>query len=68
MESLLIGVLLDIAQQRKAKLEGCVQTLAEACRQADRSKGGHPPHAAEMLVRMVFLVDQNLPTQPRLAC
>jgi len=62
---------LFVAQQRKAKLEGYVQTLAamdelidfaamaaavdKACPRADRSKGGRPPYPTEALVRMVFL-------------
>lgn len=44
--------------QRKAKLEGYVQTLAAmdaACPRADRSKCGRPPYPTEALVRMVFL-------------
>lgn len=60
-----------VLKQRKAKLEGYVQTLAAmdelidfsamagavdtACPRADRSKGGRPPYATEVLVRMVFL-------------
>lgn len=62
---------LFVVQQRKAKLEGYVQTLAamdklidfagmaaavdKACPRADRSKGGRPPYPTEALVRMVFL-------------
>jgi IS5 family transposase len=62
---------LFVAQQRKAKLEGYVQTLAamdelidfaamaaavdKACPRADRSKGGRRPYPTEALVRMVFL-------------
>ncbi len=53
---------LFVAQQRKAKLEGYVQTLAamaaavdKACPRADRSKGGRPPYPTEALVHMVFL-------------
>jgi IS5 family transposase len=62
---------LFVVQQRKAKLEGYVQTLAamnelidfaamaaavdKACPRADRSKGGRPPYSTEALVRMVFL-------------
>lgn len=62
---------LFLARQRKAKLEGYVQTLAAidalvdftamasavdaACPRADRSKGGRPPYPSEALVRMVFL-------------
>ncbi|MEK8028287.1 transposase [Pseudaquabacterium rugosum] len=58
-------------RQRKAKLEGYVQSLAamdelidfgamaaavdRACPRPDRSKGGRPPYATELLVRMVFL-------------
>lgn len=60
-----------VAKQRRAKLEGYVQTLAamdelidfgamaaavdKACPRADRSKGGRPPYPTEALVRMVFL-------------
>ena len=60
-----------LVRQRKAKLEGYVQTLAAmdelidfsemagavdvACPRADRSKGGRPPYPTEVLVRMVFL-------------
>jgi IS5 family transposase len=60
-----------VMSHRKAKLEGYVQTLAAmdelidfswmaaavdaACPRADRSKGGRPPYATEVLVRMVFL-------------
>ena len=60
-----------MARQRRAKLEGYVQTLAamdelidfaamaaavdKACPRADRSKGGRPPYPTEALVRMVFL-------------
>lgn len=62
---------LFLVRQRKAKLEGYVQTLAAmdklidfsamaaavdaACPRADRSKGGRPPYPTEALVRMVFL-------------
>lgn len=62
---------LFLARQRKAKLEGYVQTLAAidvlvdfaamaaavdvACPRADRKKGGRPPYPTEALVRMVFL-------------
>jgi transposase, IS5 family len=62
---------LFVAQQRKAKLAGYMQTLAamdelidftamasavdKACPRADRSKGGRPPYPTEALVRMVFL-------------
>ena len=62
---------LFVAQQCKAKLEGCVQTLAamdelidfaaiaaavdKACPRADRSSGGRPLYPTEALVRMVFL-------------
>jgi hypothetical protein len=62
---------LYLLRHRKAKLEGYVQTLAgrdtlidfaamagavdKACPRADRSKGGRPPYATEVLVRMVFL-------------
>ncbi len=62
---------LFLARQRKAKLEGYVQTLTAidalvdftamasavdaACPRADRSKGGRPPYPSEALVRMVFL-------------
>jgi hypothetical protein len=58
---------LFVAQQRKAKLEGYVQTLAamdelidfaamatavdKACPRADRRKGGRPPYPTEALVR-----------------
>lgn len=60
---------LFVVQQRKAKLEGFVQSLAamdelidfaamasavdKACPRPDRSKGGRPPYATEVLVRMV---------------
>ncbi|PXW95596.1 hypothetical protein C7444_109166 [Sphaerotilus hippei] len=56
-----------MVQQRKAKLEGCVQMLAamdegigfaamdKAGPRADRSKGWRQPYAIEALVRMVFL-------------
>jgi IS5 family transposase len=62
---------LFLVRQRKAKLEGYVQSLAamdelidfgamtaavdRACPRPDRSKGGRPPYATEVLVRMVFL-------------
>lgn len=62
---------LFVVQQLKAKLEGFVQSLAamdelidfaamagavdKACPRPDRSKGGRPPYATEVLVRMVFL-------------
>ncbi|MEY2874134.1 MAG: hypothetical protein RLZZ373_1505 [Pseudomonadota bacterium] len=61
----------SVRQQRQAKLEGYVQTLAAmdelidfaamaaavdtACPRPDRSKGGRPPYPTEVLVRMVFL-------------
>ena len=60
---------LFLAQQRKAKLEGYVQTLAamdelidfaamaaavdNACPRADRSKGRRPPYPTEVLVRSI---------------
>lgn len=62
---------MELVRQRKAKLEGYVQTLAAmdelidfsemagavdaACPRADRSRGGRPPYPTEVLVRMVFL-------------
>ena len=62
---------LFVAQQRKAKLEGYVQTLAamdelidfaamaaavdKACPRTDCSKGGRTPYPTEVLMRMVFL-------------
>lgn len=62
---------LYLLRQRRAKLEGYVQTLAAmdalidfsamasavdtACPRPDRRKGGRPPYATEVLVRMVFL-------------
>jgi transposase, IS5 family len=62
---------LFVVQQRKAKLEGYVQTLATmdelidfavmavavdtVCPRADRSKGKRPPYPTEVLVRKVFL-------------
>ena len=58
----------SVRQQRQAKLEGYVQTLAAmdelidfaamaaavdtACPRPDRSKGGRPPYPTEVLVRM----------------
>ncbi|WP_239062055.1 transposase [Ideonella livida] len=62
---------LFITQQRKAKLEGYVKTLAAidrlmdfsamavevdaVCPRPDRSKGGRPPYATAVMLRMVFL-------------
>ena len=62
---------LFLVRQRKAKLEGYVQSLAamdelidfgamaaavdRTCPRPDRSKGGRPPYATKVLVRMVFL-------------
>ncbi|NDY93966.1 IS5 family transposase [Ideonella livida] len=61
---------LFITQQRKAKLEGYVKTLAAidrlmdfsamavevdaVCPRPDRSKGGRPPYATAVMLRMVF--------------
>jgi IS5 family transposase len=60
-----------VRERRKSKLEGYVKTLAAmdalidfsamaaavdvACPRSDRAKGGRPPYASEVLVRMVFL-------------